>query len=99
MKNRIPVYSAADKWETANLLWYPTSASIADGVQIVLCPQIYCVLGKGGCGKDLLGEIVPGQDVQLVIDLYDCDDPARRGGYNFIAGGNGSRSCQQKERR
>jgi len=67
----------------------PIHASLAQGVQMTGCPQIYFVFGNRRSGKNLLPEIVPRQNLQFVIDLDDRDDPARGGNYNLVTRDNG----------
>jgi len=64
-------------------------ASLAQGVQITGCQQIYSVFGNRRSGKDLLPEIVPRQNFQLVIDLDDRHDAAHGGSDNLVARDNG----------
>lgn len=53
------------------------------------CPQIYFVFGNRRSGKNLFSEIVPRQNVQIVIILDDRHDASHGGSDNLIARNNG----------
>jgi len=63
--------------------------SLAQGIQMACGPQVDPVFGDRRSGEDILSEIVPRQDSQLVTDLNDRDDAGDRGHDNLVARDNG----------
>jgi CubicO group peptidase (beta-lactamase class C family) len=68
------------------------SPLLAQSVQMADGPQVEPVLGHRRGGEDLLSEIIPGQDLQLVANLDNRDDAGHRGDDQLVTRDNrGSR--------
>ncbi len=84
-------------YQSSLIIYLPSStvpafspcASLAQGVQMTGCPQIYFVFGNRRSGKNLFPEIVPRQNLQFVIDLDDRHDASHGGSDDLLARNNG----------